>query len=357
MSLIKVKDMSVINTPPQDRLPIKTILTENVDDIIKNGIQRELVRQGQIFFIHNRIETIYKRADHIKKLIPNLKTAIVHGQLPTQAVDDIFHNFKKGEIDILFSTTIIENGVDVPNANTIIVDRADTFGLADLYQLRGRVGRWNRTAYAYFLIPKNKQINETSQKRLQALLEAPGYGGGMKIAIRDLEIRGAGDILGIKQSGQISNIGFHLYCKLLKKTILSLQNKKDISFIETKIEFPYEAFLPENYIFHENLRMEIYYRLGELTSIELVDQLKDELIDRFGPLPNEVLELLALSKIRIFANQNNFVYLKFSKLTLLAERQTKTKKIQKTLILPKKLDVEDFKEKVILLLKENFDLL
>jgi transcription-repair coupling factor (superfamily II helicase) len=354
MSLIKVKDISIINTPPQDRLPIKTIIAENDDEIIKNALLRELARQGQVFFIHNRIETIYKRYDHVKNLIPNAKISIVHGQMPTEEVDIIFHKFKQNEIDILFSTTIIENGIDVPNANTIIIDKADTFGLADLYQLRGRVGRWNRAAYAYFLTPKNKQISEISQKRLHALLEAPGFGGGMKIAMRDLELRGAGDILGLKQSGQVSNIGFHLYCKLLKKAITSLKNRKEASFIETKIEFPYPAFLPENYVPHANLRMEIYYRLGEAQSYDIVDQIGNELKDRFGSLPTEVIELLNLTKIRIFANQNNFIYLKFGEITLLAEKLHKNKKIQKTLILPKKIDIEEFKQKVINILKENF---
>ncbi len=356
MSLIKVKDMSVINTPPQDRLPIKTILAENDDSILKNAILREIARQGQVFFIHNRVESIYQRCDHIKKMIPSAKIAIVHGQMESDQVDNIFHDFKQGKIDILFSTTIIENGIDVPNANTIIIDRADSFGLADLYQLRGRVGRWNRAAYAYFITPKNKEISEISQKRLHALLEAPGYGGGMKIAMRDLELRGAGDILGEKQSGQISNIGFHLYCKLLKKTIASLKNKKEASFIETKIEFPYGAFLPENYVPHSNLRMEIYYRLGEAISYDLVDKIEEELKDRFGSIPQEVKELLNLTKIRIFANQNNFTYLKFGDITLLAERIYHDKKIQKTLILPKRTTPEEFKEKVINILKENFQL-
>lgn len=356
MSLIKVKDMSVINTPPQDRLPIKTIMAENDDSILKNALLRELSRQGQVFFIHNRVESIYQRCDHISKLIPNAKINVVHGQMPTDAVDKIFHTFKQGEIDILFSTTIIENGVDVPNANTIIIDRADSFGLADLYQLRGRVGRWNRAAYAYFIVPKNKELSEISQKRLHALLEAPGFGGGMKIAMRDLEIRGAGDILGVKQSGQISNIGFHLYCKLLKKAISSLKDKKEASFIETKIEFPYAAFLPEDYVPHANLRMEIYYRLGETASSDQVDKIQDELVDRFGTVPSEVMELLNLTKIRIFANQNNFTYLKFGEITLLAERIQLDKKIQKTMVLPRKTTPEEFKEKTITILKENFSI-
>ncbi|NGX63427.1 MAG: Transcription-repair-coupling factor [Candidatus Anoxychlamydiales bacterium] len=356
MSLIKVKDMSVINTPPQDRLPIKTIIAENDDEIIKNAILKELSRQGQIFFIHNRVESIYNRLEHIKKLIPKLNASIVHGQMSSNTVDNIFHKFKKGEIDILFSTTIVENGIDVPNANTIIIDRADTYGLADLYQLRGRVGRWNRAAFAYLLIPKNRQLSEISQKRLNALLETPGFGGGMKIAMRDLEIRGAGDILGVKQSGQISNIGFHLYCKLLKRAVLSIQNKKKTSFIETKMEFPYKAYLPEDYIPHENLRMEIYYRIGEAQSFEKIDDIEKELDDRFGKVPTQVKELLSISKIKIFANQHSFTYLKFGDFLLYSERQHLDKKIQKNLPIPKKTDILKFEKDVILLLKNSFDL-
>ncbi len=357
MSLIKVKEMSVINTPPQDRLPIKTIISENEDEVIKNAILREKSRQGQLFFIHNRVESIYKRLEHVEKLVKNCTFAVVHGQMSTKDVDLTFHKFKKGEIDILFATTIIENGIDVPNANTIIIDRADTFGLADLYQLRGRVGRWNRSAYAYFLTPKNRQISEISQKRLSALLDAPTFGGGMAIAMRDLEIRGAGDILGIKQSGQISNIGFHLYCKLLKRAILSIQNKKEASFIETKMEFSYPAYLPDEYIPHENLRMEIYYRLGESQSNKTIDDISTELKDRFGSLPDPVKELISLSKIKIFANLNSFTHLKFGDFTLYCERLFENKKTHKNLILPKKRDIVKFEEDIISMLKDSFSIL
>ncbi len=355
MSLITIKDMSVINTPPQDRLPIKTILAENDDEVIKNAILRELNRDGQIFFIHNRVDSIYAREDHINKLVPQARTAIVHGQMDADNVDKTFHQFKNGEVDILFSTTIIENGIDVSNANTIIIDRADTFGLADLYQLRGRVGRWNRTAYAYFLTPLNRQITEISQKRLNALLESSGYGGGMKIAMRDLEIRGAGDILGVQQSGQISSIGFHLYCKLLKKTIEGLKNKKQASFIETKMEFTYNAKLPESYINETSLRMEIYHRLGDANTKEDVEKILNEMIDRFGPAPKEVYWLLALTRIRIFATLNRFTLLKFGELSLYCEQQYKNNKVLKALILPKKFSSEDDFEKLIVsILQANF---
>ena len=334
MSLIKIKDMSVINTPPQDRLPIKTVIAQNDDTIIKNAILRELAREGQIFFIHNRVESIYGRKDHIQKLVPNAKMAIAHGQLSSDEIDEIFHNFKNGKIDVLFATTIVENGIDIPNANTILIDRADTFGLSDLHQLRGRVGRWNRSAFAYFITPKNKEVSEVAKKRLNALMQSSGYGSGMKIAMRDLEIRGAGDILGIKQSGQIASIGFHLYCKLLKKTIAALKNKKQISFIDTKMEFNYSAKIPESYLSESNLRMEIYYRLSETSKYIEVEEMSKELVDRFGKLPIEVLYLLSLTKIRIYANENNFTLLKFGKFTLYVEKFFRNKKITKTFPFP-----------------------
>jgi transcription-repair coupling factor (superfamily II helicase) len=337
LSLIKARDISVITTPPQDRLPIKTILSENEDEVIKNAILRELSRQGQTFFIHNRVESICQRSEHIQKLVPQARTAIVHGQMPSSSVDKIFHSFKEGEIDILFATTIVESGVDIPNANTIIIDRADTFGLADLYQLRGRVGRWNRSAYAYLITPKNRELSEISKKRLSVLLEAGGYGGGMKIAMRDLEIRGAGDILGVQQSGQVSSIGFHLYCKLLKKTITALQNKQSTSFIETKIELPFEAKLPEDYINATNLRMEIYYRLGEATSLTDVDTILEEMQDRFGKAPTPVLWLYHITRIRTFANYNNFTFIKLGKMSLIAEQQQGKKLTKKNMLFNKKI--------------------
>ena len=337
MSLIHARDMSVISTPPQDRLPIKTIIAETDLEIIQNALMREFARGGQCFYIHNRVESIYTRADQIRKLIPTARIGIVHGQMDADAVDDVFHNFKQNEIDILFATTIVETGIDIPNANTILIDRADTYGLADLYQLRGRVGRWNRSAYAYFLIPKNVRMSEQARKRLNALVEASGYGGGMKIAMRDLEIRGAGDILGVSQSGQVSAVGFHLYCKMLKRAIDALKKRAPISFNETKMEFSYDARLPEDYINEVSLRMEIYYRLGELSSATEVDEILAELQDRFGAPPEPVIWLYHLTRIRVFATANQFSLLKFNNLSLLAEQQIGKETKRQTILLPKKI--------------------
>lgn len=337
MSLVQARDMSVIGTPPQDRLPVKSILAETDSDLIQNALLRELSRGGQAFFIHNRVETIFERAKVIGKLVPAARIGVVHGQMDPDEIDPVFHRFKEGSLDLLFATTIVENGIDIPNANTILIDRADTYGMADLYQLRGRVGRWNRAAYAYFLIPKNARLPEIAKKRLSALVEAGGYGGGMKIAMRDLEIRGAGDILGVQQSGQVSAIGFHLYCKLLKLAIAALKKQAPISFNETKLEFAFDARIPEAYIPEVSLRMEFYYRFGDATSTSEIDELFSELQDRFGSPPEPLLWLYHLARLRVFASQHQFTLLKFQNLTLVAERQVGKETKQHTLLLPKKI--------------------
>ena len=319
LSLVGARKLSVINSPPQDRLPIKSLLVEREENLIKNAMLRELSRDGQVYFIHNRVESIYKVAEELEKLVPAAKVGVVHGQLESDQIDDVFHAFKHGELNVLVATTIIENGLDIPNANTIFIDRADTFGISDLYQLRGRVGRWNKTAYAYFMIPKNRQLPEISQKRLNALVETSGFGGGMKLAMRDLELRGAGDILGVQQSGHVSSIGFHLYCKLLKRTIDALSKQAPTSFIETRLEFAYDAKLSSTYIPDSSLRLEIYHRLGEATTNQEVDGIFAELADRFGKPPASVTWLYHMTRIRIFANKLGYTTLKFQNHTLATE--------------------------------------
>ncbi len=331
MSMIGARDMSVINTPPQDRLPITNAITEPTDQVLKNALLRELSRDGQAYIIHNRVETIYDFADRIKKLLPQARIVVGHGQMSNEEIDSVFHAFKSGQADILVATTIVENGIDIPNANTILIDRADQFGMADLYQLRGRVGRWNRRAYAYFLVPRLRSLPEISRKRLNALIEAQGYGGGMKIAMRDLEIRGAGNILGLEQSGHVEAIGFHLYCKLLKRTIQTLQGKMPSVITDTKIDFPMiDARLPEEYVNEISLRMEVYQRLGEAVTFDDIDMLWEELKDRFGSPPEPAIWLYHLARIRIHAALNGFTLLKLDKLTIVLERhkgkQTQTKR-------------------------------
>ncbi len=356
LSLIGAKEISVINTPPQDRLPIKSMIAERDAQLIKNALLRELSRDGQAFFIHNRVETIFRITEEIQSLLPEARVVTGHGQMSADELDSVFHAFKSGQADVLVATTIIENGIDIPNANTILIDRADTFGLADLYQMRGRVGRWNRPAYAYFLVPKARELPELTRRRLHALTESSGFGAGMKIAMRDLEIRGAGDILGTQQSGQISSIGFHLYCKLLKKAIDALKNKSAPSFTEAKMEFSFDASLPEAYINETSLRMEIYHRLGESISTDEVDAILAELKDRFGPYPPQVLWLYHLTRLRLFASSHHFTLLKFENVTFTAERQSGKTLVKKTLPLPKTKKPDELEKQVIAALIEGFGL-
>jgi len=353
MSLIGARDMSVINTPPQDRLPIKTVITEPGDELLKNALLRELARDGQAYLIHNRVDTlpdVYKR---VKKLLPQARVDMVHGQMQPAEIDSVFHRFKNGETDILIATTIVESGIDIPNANTILIDRADRFGLADLYQLRGRVGRWNRRAFAYFLIPKFHTLPEISRKRLGALAESSGYGGGMKLAMRDLEIRGAGDILGTEQSGHVSAVGFHLYCKLLKRTIKALEGKGPSVMTDTKIEFPFDARLPEDYINETTLRMEFYQRLGDAVTGEEVDQIWTELLDRFGRPPEPVEWLYRITRIKAWCSRNRYTKLKLEKLSLHSERQKGKKSEVKRQLIGKINSPDELEKKVIDALQSN----
>jgi len=358
MSLTGARDLSVISTPPEDRLPIQSVICTATDDLIKNAMLRELARDGQIYVIHNRVESIFQMADKIRMLVPTARIVVGHGQMGSQELDMVFHAFKTGKADILVATSIIENGIDIPNANTILIDRADRFGLADLYQMRGRVGRWNRKAYCYFLVPSTRELSELSRKRLSALTVSSGHGGGMKIAMHDLEIRGAGNILGTEQSGHVAAIGFHLYCKLLKKTITALQKKETPLFYqEIKIEFPYDARLPEDYVNETTLRMEIYQRLGDAENESEVDQLIEEVRDRFGPLPSQVEWLRHITRIRLFAARNSFTLLKLSKVVFLAEQtHGKENKISKKILITLPKTPEQLEQTILHALKENFPL-
>lgn len=356
MSLVGARDMSVINTPPQDRLPITTVLTEPNENLIRNALLRELARDGQAFVIHNRVETIYETADNIKRLLPQARIVVGHGQMHADELDMVFHQFKSGAADILVATSIVENGIDIPNANTILIEKADHFGMADLYQLRGRVGRWNRKAYAYFLVRNMHRLPEISRKRLQALAESSGHGGGMKVAMRDLEIRGAGNILGTEQSGHVAAIGFHLYCKMLKRAVKSMQGEIPREVTDTKMEFKIDARLPDAYVNEVSLRMEFYQRFGEALSFDEVDGIFEELQDRFGPPPDPVRWLYHLMRIRVFASLNAFSVIKIEDLSLTAERRLGQHVNTKHAYLGKIKDPFDLEAKVVQNLKQAFAL-
>lgn len=352
LALIGARDLSTISTPPHDRLPIKTIVSEPSQDLLQTALLRELNRGGQAFFIHNRVETIFEAADRVRKIVPRAKIAIAHGQMDSDALDAVFHAFKKGDIDILVSTSIVENGIDIPNANTLVVDRADQFGVAELYQLRGRVGRWNRRAYAYFLIPA-RMLSDIARKRIDAIAQAGGYGGGMRVAMRDLELRGAGSILGLEQSGHVIAIGFHLYCKLLKRTVDAMAGKAPCPTLETRVDIPFDARLPEGYVNEVSLRMEFYQRLGEARSSQEVNAIAEELRDRFGPIPEPASWLLAMTRVRVYAALRGITSLKCETNSLVIERKSKEASQTNRVLMPHIRSPEQFEQLVMQALQKT----
>jgi transcription-repair coupling factor (superfamily II helicase) len=322
-SIVGMRQMSVIATPPYDRLPVRTILSVSDDTFIKEALLKELSRKGQAYFIHNRVENLPLIHKKLKTMIPEANIGIAHGQMDPEEIDTIFHAFKTGALDILIATTLVENGVDIPNANTIFIDNAHHFGISDLYQLRGRVGRWNKAATCFLLLPKNHNLDESSRKRLEAIVSTSGFGGGLKVAMRDLEIRGAGDLLGIEQSGHVSQVGFTLYCKMLKKTVLSMQNNKPLTAQDTKIDFSFEARIPDSYIFDLDTRIEFYHRFGDVDSEAEADNIYKEMIDRFGQPPVSAVWLYVLAKIRAFAQSHFILSMGINKMTTVFEKSKK----------------------------------
>jgi transcription-repair coupling factor (superfamily II helicase) len=350
--------MSTIETPPQDRLPVETTVTQYDERTIRDAIQRELNRGGQVFYLHNRVFDIEAVAKKLESLVPRARIGVGHGQMDPDELEVVMTKFINGEIDVLLSTTIIESGIDIPNANTIIIDRADRFGLSDLYQLRGRVGRYKHQAYAYLLLPRHAGLLSDARKRISAIKQYSTLGSGFKIAMRDLEIRGAGNLLGHQQSGHITAVGFELYCQLLKQSVSSLKGEKvkprievqvRLDFLamspeelvrepakkegtrakpELEINIPrdvttyYEseeekapepkkvqragAFLPFKYIGEPQQRIDIYRKLAQISDQTGLRELKQELRDRFGPLPDEVELLLKVSELKLLAMERDF---------------------------------------------------
>ena len=312
MSLSGIRDMSTMETPPEERLPVKTTVCEYSDDVIQEAIQRELDRGGQAFFLHNRINSIQRIADHIKQLVPQATIGIGHGRMQENELEEVMSRFAQGEMDVLVCTSIIESGLDIPNANTLIIDRADRFGLSQLYQLRGRVGRATQRAYTYLLTPPRRRITQAAGKRLAAVLEASELGSGFRIAMRDLEIRGAGNILGAEQSGNIHAVGFELYSQLLNQAVGEAQQEvgaPDVGvpaspiIAQARVNLPLTAHIPEEYISHLPARLEVYQRLARADSPEQVDGIGEEMRDRFGPVPEPVADLLYISRVRVLADR------------------------------------------------------
>ncbi len=316
MSMTGARDMSLLQTPPRERMAIETIVATADDDVIREAVLRELSRNGQVYYLHNRVMTIRRLRDRLARLIPEARIEVAHGQMKSSELAPVMRRFTAGEFDVLLCTTIIESGMDIPRANTILIDRADRFGIADLYQLRGRVGRSRHKAYAYLLLPPHGYIDTDARERIRAIRKHSGLGAGFNLAVRDMEIRGAGNILGAAQSGHISAVGFGLYCQLLKQSVARLKGEKPAQLVDTEIRLDFirlapsesdeagAAYLPGNFIPDERLRVAVYRRIAEATDTEELQALRDELDDRFGQIPPTTERLLAIADIRILAARN-----------------------------------------------------
>ncbi|MCR1798058.1 transcription-repair coupling factor [Staphylococcus warneri] len=303
MSMLGVRDLSVIETPPENRFPVQTYVLEQNTNFIKEALERELSRDGQVFYLYNKVQSIYEKREQLQMLMPDANIAVAHGQMTERDLEETMLSFINHEYDILVTTTIIETGVDVPNANTLIIEEADRFGLSQLYQLRGRVGRSSRIGYAYFLHPANKVLNETAEERLQAIKEFTELGSGFKIAMRDLNIRGAGNLLGKQQHGFIDSVGFDLYSQMLEEAVNEKRGIKEVTpdVPDVEVELNLDAYLPAEYIQNEQAKIEIYKKLRKVESEEQLMDIKDELIDRFNDYPTEVERLLDIVEIKTHA--------------------------------------------------------
>lgn len=311
MSLLKIRDMSLLTTPPQNRQPIETVIEPYSDARVAAAIRREAERGGQVFYLHNRVESLQEVRRKIEQLVPEMMVDVAHGQMSSEELDDIFRRFKMGGFHVLIATTIIENGIDIPNVNTIIIDRADMYGVSQLYQLRGRVGRSDRKAYAYLFYPQNSSLSEVAMKRLQVISDFTELGSGFKIAMKDMEIRGAGNLLGKDQSGDVYSVGFELYLKLLNEAVERLTVQKDYQVQnEVLLELEYTGFIPDTYLPNTQTKMEIYKKIASIQTDDELSSVMSELEDRFGPVPDEVASLLSLSEIRILCRKLNISSLK-----------------------------------------------
>lgn len=301
MSIVGIRDMSVIYEPPQNRKAVQTYVLEYDEEVVKEAITKELERDGQVFYLYNNVEGIEKKANDVMSLVPEAKVAFAHGKMSGKELEDIMMDFVSHKIDVLVCTTILESGIDIPNANTIIVENADRLGLAQLYQIRGRVGRSNRQAYAYITYKRDKLLSEVADKRLKAIKEFTEFGSGFKIAMRDLEIRGAGSILGEMQHGHMDEVGYDMYCKLLDEVVkemkgISIKEEQDV-----QIDLNVSSYIPENYIEDANQKIEVYQNIALCKAEEDIQNITDELIDRYGQMPDELEGLLEVARIKNLA--------------------------------------------------------
>jgi transcription-repair coupling factor (superfamily II helicase) len=299
MSLVGLRDMSVIETPPKDRMAIQTVVARFDEKLIRSAVELELERGGQVYFVHNRVETIYEISTKIRELVPTARIAVGHGQMSEGELERVMLAFMHGEYDVLVATTIIENGLDIPLANTILISRADRHGLSELYQLRGRVGRSNRRAYAYLLIPPEHELTEIARRRLAALKEFSDLGAGFKIAALDLELRGAGNMLGGEQSGHIEAVGFEMYTSMLEHAVNELKGEEQPQRATTQLNLGISLRIDENYIEEENQRLRIYKKIAGAQDEGMLGEVRAELEDRYGELPVSVHHLLEAASLRL----------------------------------------------------------
>jgi transcription-repair coupling factor (superfamily II helicase) len=299
MAVSGIRDLSLIQTPPENRLSIRTLVIRYDEEVIRDALRREFERGGQVFFVHYRVQNIYTVANHLKQLVPEASLAVAHGQMRERELEKVMVQFVNKEVNLLVCTSIIESGLDIPAANTILINHAERFGLADLYQIRGRVGRGSHQAYAYLIIPGDLALSKDAMRRLRAIQELSELGSGFKLAIQDLEIRGAGNLLGPSQSGHIAAVGFELYTQLMEKAVRELKGEEVVEEITPEIRFHLPAFIPEGYVEDPGERLNLYRRLSLSHSDEEVETIREELIDRFGKIPREVEHLLEVIKVKI----------------------------------------------------------
>ena len=310
MSLTGVRDISVIETPPEERYPVQTYVLEYNEQLIRDAILRELGRDGQVFFVYNRVEDIERIANGLRELVPEAKVAVAHGQMTERELEKIMVEFMNNQYDILVATTIIETGIDIQNVNTMIIYDADKMGLSQLYQLRGRVGRSNRIAYAYFTYRRDKILSEVAEKRLKAIKDFTELGSGFKIAMRDIEIRGAGNMMGSAQHGQMSVVGYDLYCRMLEETIKLIKGEVTEEVIETTVELNIDAYIPATYILDEVQKIEIYKKIAAISGFDDFMEVKDELEDRFSDIPQSVYNLMNIAYLRSLGRKVGIIEIK-----------------------------------------------
>ena len=299
MSLAGLRDISVIATPPRGRQPIRTHVTEYDETLVAAAIRREIAREGQVFYLHNRVETIHEAAEKIRRLVPEARVGVGHGQMDDKQLEQVMVEFLRGDLDVLVATTIIESGLDIPQVNTLIIERADVLGLAQLYQIRGRVGRGENAAHAYLMYPDGSELSEEARARLAALADYTELGSGYRVALRDLELRGAGSLLGDEQSGHVAAVGFELYCDLLAEAVAELSGNRGALMRPVRLDLALDAYVPAGYVAYEAAKLDVHRRIA---LSETVDELRDieiELADRFGELPEPVENLILAQEARI----------------------------------------------------------